>query len=123
MFPGEEFRFRLVLKLAYKRDGSQNVPIEMRTFLDWNDDKRNVTEAIKRAQLYLLSEISLDTAVNSDFGELKNKAESDPNKLLFSRNTICLDIQGPGYAHLIFTDLPVGNRLVQQTVMTSITHI
>lgn len=70
-------------------------------------DKSDVELALRRAQAAVLNpHISSSTFLGLNAGQIKDGIESSEKPLLFSRNVVCVDLQGKDLVDLAFIDLP-----------------
>ncbi len=71
-------------------------------------DKREVEIALRRAQAAILNpEVTSSKFATNSLEELEWRQL--PDRLLFSKNAVCLDLSGPGLTDIAFIDLP-GNK-------------
>jgi hypothetical protein len=70
-------------------------------------DKGHVELALRRAQAAVLNPSLPDTSfLACSVDELKNGARGNQRTLPFSRNVVCVDLEGPSLTDLNFIDLP-----------------
>lgn len=63
--------------------------------------------ALRRAQAAVLNpHISMKTFLGLSAEQIKSGINSSEKPLLFSRNVVCVDLQGPDLVDLAFIDLP-----------------
>ncbi|KAF9459501.1 P-loop containing nucleoside triphosphate hydrolase protein [Collybia nuda] len=70
-------------------------------------NKEDVEPALRRAQIATLNpQISLGTIASQTMAELADQSYASNPSLQFSRDTICVDLEGPELTDLAFIDLP-----------------
>lgn len=70
-------------------------------------NKKDVEPELRRAQIAVLNpEIPLDKILGQTMKELERKTYAVKPSLQFSRDTICVDLEGPELTDLSFIDLP-----------------
>lgn len=70
-------------------------------------DKNKVELALRQAQAAVLNpSISTSSFLTSSLDDLKNVVRGPKRPLLFSRNAVCVDLEGPELTDLSFIDLP-----------------
>lgn len=80
-------------------------------FGDLITNKEDVEPALRRAQIAALNpQISLDAIASQTTDELAGQPYALKPVLQFSRDTICVDLEGPELTDLAFIDLPGNNH-------------
>lgn len=77
------------------------------SFGDPITNKRDVELMLRRAQAAVLNpKVDANEILGMSAEELENGVPSDFKPLLFSKNVVCVDLQGPELVDLAFIDLP-----------------
>lgn len=70
-------------------------------------EKNKVELALRRAQAAVLNpSISASSFLSCSLNDLKTGTHGPKQSLLFSRNVVCVDLEGPELTDLSFIDLP-----------------
>ncbi len=81
-------------------------------FGDLITDKSEVELALRRAQLAVLNpSIPIPKILKSSVEELNDWSTQSAHQVPFSRNVVCVDLEGPDLTDLSFIDLPGTRRL------------
>ncbi|RDB19012.1 Interferon-induced GTP-binding protein Mx [Hypsizygus marmoreus] len=103
---GSSWACTISLRTSYNTDGTVLEPPTIESFGPVLHQKRDVELWLRRAQAAILNRhLPLKDFLTKAEADLK-KAVKDPNTLLFSRNTVMVDIEDPELADLSFVDLP-----------------
>ncbi|KAF8921041.1 P-loop containing nucleoside triphosphate hydrolase protein [Mucidula mucida] len=98
-------------------------------FGDLITDKSEVELALRRAQLAVLNpSIPIPKILKSSVEELNDWSTQSAHQVPFSRNVVCVDLEGPDLTDLSFIDLPglianADNEIVQLVEDMVISHI
>ncbi|KAJ7668026.1 P-loop containing nucleoside triphosphate hydrolase protein [Mycena rosella] len=97
---------RIGIRLEFDDTGRPLQEVAEHRFIDMITDKNEVEVALRRAQLAVLNpSVSFAQILEMSAEDLRNGIPgSEP--LLFSRNVICVDLEGPDLTDLMFLDLP-----------------
>ncbi|KAJ7143314.1 P-loop containing nucleoside triphosphate hydrolase protein [Mycena crocata] len=97
---------RIYIRLEFDDSGRPRQDIQEYPFINMITDKNEVEVALRRAQTAVLNpSVSFDEILDMSPQELKNGI-AGTTPLLFSRNVICVDLEGPDLTDLMFLDLP-----------------
>ncbi|KAJ7918424.1 P-loop containing nucleoside triphosphate hydrolase protein [Mycena leptocephala] len=108
---------RISIRLEFDDFGQPRSDVNEHPFVDMITNKDEVEVALRRAQLAVLNpSVSFGEILQMSPQDLKNGI---PGKkpLPFSRNVVCVDLEGPDLTDLMFLDLP---DLVEGMVMSHI---
>ncbi|KAH8928586.1 hypothetical protein BT69DRAFT_1329459 [Atractiella rhizophila] len=112
MFSNDEtmdWSYSFSIQLQYDRKSGGKL-ISGASTIDFGSVLQNrqaVTPRIKRAQMFLLlPDLTVEDCLNKSLEELEREFVLKGTKTSFSKNTIHVEVKGPGLQNLIFTDLP-----------------
>ncbi|KAJ7060975.1 P-loop containing nucleoside triphosphate hydrolase protein [Mycena amicta] len=95
---------RISIRLEFDEGGNPLSEVSEHHFCDV-DQKDEVELALRRAQYTVLNpDANINAILNMDAAQLK--AGLPDRSLLFSRNVVCVDLEGPDLTDLMFLDLP-----------------
>jgi hypothetical protein len=103
----KEWTCKVSIRWEYDSDGTKNLEILEIPFGEPIRDKNEVEIRLRQAQLAILHPAVKSPLhfLGSDVNQLKEELKGSPS-LLFSRNVVCVDLQGPALPNLSFIDLP-----------------
>jgi hypothetical protein len=114
----EPWRAQVSIRLTVDKYGNPLDKTTIRLFGDAITSKFDVEERIKRAQLAILNPSTL-----ADNFLTVHLPFTQTNESRFSKNSIILDISGPGVDDLVFVDLPGACRAILISLATDYLHL
>ncbi|KAJ7269617.1 P-loop containing nucleoside triphosphate hydrolase protein [Mycena rebaudengoi] len=97
---------RISIRLEFDNAGRQLQDVSEQRFGEMITDKNKVEVALRRAQLAVLNPgVGFAEILEMDEEQLR-KGIPNHEPLLFSRNVVCVDLEGPDLTDLYFLDLP-----------------
>lgn len=98
---------RISIRFEYDDEGTPLGEVAETPFGDAITEKSEVEPMLRRAQLAVLNPtMTIAEILNIAAGELREGPRVRGRSLLFSRNVVCVDLEGPELTDLAFIDLP-----------------
>lgn len=114
----DEWRCQVSIRWEFNEDGSRKDEVHEVPFGAVITSKADVELALRRAQAVVLNP-RRDAAkfLRATVDELRAKGS---HQLKFSRNTVCVDLQGPELTELAFVDLPGTYQFIRNRLRTDL---
>ncbi|KAJ6614595.1 P-loop containing nucleoside triphosphate hydrolase protein [Mycena sp. CBHHK59/15] len=97
---------RISIRFEFDEFGRQLQTVAEQRFSETITDKNQVEMALRRAQLAVLNPSVGFAEILAMSAEALRDGIPDKQPLLFSRNVVCVDLEGPDLTDLYFLDLP-----------------
>ncbi|KAA1467036.1 P-loop containing nucleoside triphosphate hydrolase protein [Dentipellis sp. KUC8613] len=107
MSSADEWSCQISIRWEYEADNLKKKDVSEVPFGDLIADPREVELQLRRAQAAVLNpHVRTHDFLTMSAHQIKAGVKSNVKPLLFSRNVVCVDLQGPDLVDLSFIDLP-----------------
>lgn len=102
-----EWSCKVSIRWEFQDDGNREDEVSESPFGGTITEKSEVELMLRRAQAAVLNpHVAATEFLDMDEETLKSGSHGSERSLQFSRNVVCVDLEGPGLTDLSFIDLP-----------------